>query len=59
MKTNIKILERVFLGRDTEVLFIQHEERQNNMTMLEKQEIGNLVRLSITGKINRKLVFQM
>ncbi|NBA57161.1 hypothetical protein [Enterococcus hirae] len=26
MKTNIKILERVFLGRDTEVLFIQHEE---------------------------------
>ncbi|EMF0618072.1 hypothetical protein G9L34_003038 [Enterococcus hirae] len=59
MKTNIKILERVFLGRDTEVLFIQHGERQNNMTMLEKQEIGNLVRLSITGKINRKLVFQM
>ncbi|NBA38097.1 hypothetical protein GVK96_01000 [Enterococcus hirae] len=25
MKTNIKILERVFLGRDAEVLFIQHE----------------------------------
>lgn len=26
MKPNLKILERVFLGRDTEVLFIQYEE---------------------------------
>ena len=25
-------------------------EEENNMTMLEKQEIGNLVRLSITEK---------
>lgn len=26
MKANLKILEQVFLGRDTELLFIQHEE---------------------------------
>ncbi len=26
MKPNIKILDRIFLGRDTEVILIQHEE---------------------------------
>lgn len=30
MKPNIKILDRIFLGRDTEVILIQHEGSVNN-----------------------------